>query len=245
MNVIRESMEKIRATEELKQTTLRYLNERCQKRSIFKAHAVPKYVLAALCLVFVIGLGGYSVYGKPVSFISIDVNPSIELGVNRFGQVVAANAYNEDGESILKNVSLKNVSYMQAIVRILEDESENGFLSGDSGLVFTIVSDNSKVMLEKITKNELFNFYGAQAYIADQSCMQEAHRHNMSFGKYRAYMELSEYDQSITVEDCHGMTMGEIQDKIETCRGHGGTMNEGNHSGGNQNGHGGHHGNGH
>lgn len=240
MNVIRESMEKIRATEELKQTTLRYLKERCQKRSVFGVHSIPKYVLAAVCLVFMLGLGGYSVYGKPVSFISIDVNPSIELGVNRFGQVVTVNAYNEEGENILKNVSLKNVSYMQAIVRILEDESENGFLSGDSGLVFTIVSDNSKVMLEKITKNELFNFYGAQAYIADQSCMQEAHRHNMSFGKYRAYMELSEYDQSITVEDCHGMTMEEIQDKIENCKGHGGAV-----SGGNKNGHGGHHGNGH
>lgn len=57
--------------------------------------------------------------------------------------------------------------------------------------------------------------------------------HEMSFGKYRAYLELSEYDQNVTVEDCHGMTMGEIQNRINRCRQ--------NHAGGNKNGHKGHH----
>lgn len=245
MNVIWKSMEKIRATEELKQTTMRYLKEQEQKNAVLRMRMIPVCVLAAVCLFFVIGLGGYSLYKKPVSFISIDVNPSIELGVNRFGQVVTANAFNEDGEKVLKHVSLKNISYMQAIVRILQDESNNGFLSENSRLVLTIISDSPDAMLEEITMNELFWAYGAKAYVADTSCMQEAHCHNMSFGKYRAYMELAQYDQSVTVEDCHGMTMGEIEDKIETCRGHKGPMNGGNHTGGSGNGHGGHHGDGH
>lgn len=65
--------------------------------------------------------------------------------------------------------------------------------------------------------------------------MKEAHLHEMSFGKYRAYLELSEYDPNVTVEDCHGMTMGEIQNRIDRCRL--------NHTGGNKNSHRGHHGN--
>ena len=62
-------------------------------------------------------------------------------------------------------------------------------------------------------------------------------RSEMSFGKYRAYLELAEYDRSVTVEDCHGMSMGEIQDRIEGCRQHEETEHSGNHGGH----HGGHH----
>lgn len=50
--------------------------------------------------------------------------------------------------------------------------------------------------------------------------MNEAHQHEMSFGKYRAFLELSQYDADITVEDCHRMSMGEIQNRIKSCQGH-------------------------
>ena len=82
MNPIRESLEKIQATEELKQNTLQYLNERRQKKNRVRAHYVPQAALAAAVLFCMIGIGGYSVYRQPVSYISIDVNPSIELGLN-------------------------------------------------------------------------------------------------------------------------------------------------------------------
>ena len=82
------------------------------------------------------------------------------------------------------------------------------------------ISDQSDVMLQKINGNDSFQDYGAVTYSSDTACMTEAHQHEMSFGKYRAYLELSQYDANITVEDCHGMTISEIQDRIETCRGH-------------------------
>lgn len=43
------------------------------------------------------GAGGYTVYSRPVSYISIDVNPSIELAVNRFDRVVSAKATTQTG----------------------------------------------------------------------------------------------------------------------------------------------------
>lgn len=244
MNPIRKSLENIQASEELKRNTLRYLNEQQVKKSRFRPHFAPGYALVVICLFFLVGTGGYSVYRKPVSYISVDVNPSIELNINRFGRVVSVEAYNEDGRKITEQVPLKNVSYMQAIDRLLKDESYNKYLQKDAMLVFTVVSDRSEEIVKELNASELFQSHEALTYVSDSACMHEAHQHDMSFGKYRTYLELLEYDESVTIEDCHGMTMGELRDRIDNCSHNGQTNNptgQKDHHNSN-NSHGGHHG---
>ncbi len=225
-NEIQKSMESIRATADMKRNTLFYLEaQRTKKnRSILqhKQNMALRYAMAVICIFLLAGAGGYQVYRRPVSYISIDVNPSIELAVNRFDRVVSAKGYNADGEDILQHVSLKNISYLQAIERLLQDAYYSRFLNRDSQLVVTVVSEHSDVMMEQINENDSFRALDAMTYSSDTACMAEAHQHEMSFGKYRAFLELSQYDESITVEDCHGMTMGEIQNRIRKCQGHGG-----------------------
>ncbi len=232
-NRIQKSMENIRATEEMKQNTLRYLEmQQTKQSSIFqrKPYTALRYVMAVICVFLLAGTGGYAVYSRPVSYISIDVNPSIELAVNRFDRVVSAIGYNEDGQDILEHVSLKNISYQQAIERLLQDAYYSRYLNQDSQLVVTVVSEHSDAMLEQINANDSFQALGALTYSSDTACMDEAHQHEMSFGKYRAFLELSQYDANITVEDCHNMTMGEIQNRIRSCQGHNGSDTTESHS---------------
>lgn len=217
MNLIQKSLENIQASEELKQNTLQYLHEQQHRRCRVRPRFAPGYAMVMICLILFMGAGGYSWYRKPVSYISVDVNPSIELHINRFGRVVSTEAYNDDGRDVIENVSLKNVSYMKAIDRLLMDENYSRYLKEDSRLVFTVVSDRPEEIVEELTGNKLSKRYGALVYTSDSSCMHVAHRHEMSFGKYRTYLELLEYDDSVTIEDCHGMTMGELRDRIETC----------------------------
>lgn len=243
MNRIRKSMEGIKATGEMKANTLKYLEEQRHGRmQCPKRRFVPQAALAAVCLLLFFAVGGYSVYAKPVAYISIDVNPSVELGLNRFGRVVSAEGYNEDGKGILQQLSLKNLPYMQAIERLLENENEGGFLKEGSLLVFTVISRDPDSLIACLNANEAWQSYEASAYISDEICREEAHQHGMSFGKYSAYLELAEYDESITVEDCHKMTMQEIQNRIKSCGEHGNTESEGNRQEHNGQGHGGHHG---
>ena len=226
MNAFQKSMSEVRATEELKRNTLQYLKNQQEKKSSARPHLILRYALVAVCLLLLLGTGSYSVYRKPVSYISIDVNPSIELGINRFGKVVSAEAYNEDGQNILQHVSVKNISYMQAIDRLLADESDLLYLREDSLLVFTVISDQPHSIMEEISTNEFAQTYETLMYTSDTDCMEEAHSHEMSFGIYRAYLELSQYDSSVTIEDCHGMTIGEIQTRIEGCKHHNVTQNQ-------------------
>lgn len=217
MNRIRESMENIRASEELKQHTLEYLKH---KRHRARAKRIRGYVLAAACLCLCIFTDGYILYARPTSYISIDVNPSVELGINRFGRVVEAEAYNEEGKTLLEQAALKHKPYLKAIGRLLEEESGSGYLTEDARVFITVISDKWETILEEIRADELSGKYGAQTYTSNLACRQEAHSQEMSFGKYRAYLELSRYDESLTVEACHGMSIGELEDRIETCRRH-------------------------
>lgn len=227
MNRIRESMDGIRAAEELKQHTLQYLEQQRHRR--VNLRRAPRYVMAAICLFLLLGVGSYIRYIKPVSYISMDVNPSIELAINRYGKVISAEAYNRDGQSVLQHLSLKNRPYVQAIRALLEDEISGGFLTENATLVFTIISDRPDAIREGLDTIDFAYSYQVLTYISDRECMQEAHQNEMSFGKYRACLELTAYDQNLTIEDCHGMTMGEIQDRIEGCRQHGGAEHHGSY----------------
>lgn len=221
MNAFQKSMEGIQASKELKESTLRYLETQRMKKSRGGRTHGMRYVLAAVCLFLLFTAGGYSVYIRPVSYISIDINPSIEMGINRFGRVVSAKAYNADGQMLLRQVSLKNVSYVQAIDLLLEGERSNGFLRDDSLLVFTVISDQADVILSDLDADEALRNYELLTYTSDTACMEEAHRYEMSFGKYRAYLELAQYDEDVTVEECDKMSMREIHNRIESCGKHG------------------------
>lgn len=149
MNRIRESMEGIRASRKLKDGTLRYLErQRCIRcRPVWRRG--PVYALAAaMCLLLLFGVGWHNLYGTPISYISVDVNPSIELGINRYGRVVEAEAYNEDGRQVLQSLSLKNKPYVQAVGSLLEKEVYQGYLGENATLVFTIISDSPEEIRE-------------------------------------------------------------------------------------------------
>lgn len=230
MNRIRESMEGIRASRELKAGTLRYLERQRGRISRPVWRRGPSYALAAaICLLLVFGVGWHRLYSIPTSYISMDVNPSIELGINRYGRVVEAEAYNEDGRDVLRHLSLKNKPYVQAVGSLLEDEAYRKYLADNATLIFTVISDSPDIITEELVSLEEGESYRILIYTSDSHCMEEAHQHEMSFGKYRAYLELAEYDRSVTVEDCHGMSMGEIQDRIEGCRQHEETEHSENH----------------
>ncbi len=243
MNVIQSGMRRIRATEELKAETLRRMTERRSISGGYRRYGAL-CCAAAVCLLLL--LGGYSLYIRPVTYISMDINPSIELGINRLGRVVSVEAYNEDGGEVLRDMALTNAPYVRAVSEILEDEAYRAFLGENSLLVFTVISDDAEEVARQLEVQAAAQSCQVMTYTSDMICRQEAHLHEMSFGKYRAYLELAQYDAEVTVEDCHGMTIGEIQDRIEGCSRHETEGGQGHHNsqGGGHN-QGGHHGRGH
>ncbi len=66
----------------------------------------PGFAAALACLLCLVVLSPFAAQrvlasGDPVAFVSLDINPSVEFGVNRWDRVVAARAINADGETVL------------------------------------------------------------------------------------------------------------------------------------------------
>ncbi len=91
---------------------------------------------ACLCLLFT---GGYWLYFTPTATISIDINPSIELGVNRFNRVVSVEGYNADGVKLAGELSVQYADYMDALNQVLANDTVAALLDADGVLTITVV----------------------------------------------------------------------------------------------------------
>lgn len=251
---IRQAFESIEAGEKLKASTENFLREarrkeeRKQRRSMFPhlLRHVPQ--LACAALVLALGISGYVMLLVPVSYVSIDVNPSIELELNRMDRVISAKAYNEDGEKVLEGLSLEWKHYMDAVDLVVESDRMQPYLAGDAALTFTVASGSQQreeLLLTGIRNCHGCAGHGGTSVGTDVDMVEDAHESGLSLGKYAAYNILRQYDDTITAADCRNMTMAEIRSLIrehESCGEHHET--EGNEGDGNGStgGHGGGHG---
>lgn len=124
---IHKAFDNIKADNRLKESTKQFLlANRKNKTSLALAKRPAlqnKFAIACLAIVLAAGIRGYLWIQSPVSYISIDVNPSIELALNRFDRVVSVTAYNPEGEEILQDLSLKGKIYTAAIDEIVENQA--------------------------------------------------------------------------------------------------------------------------
>lgn len=231
-NRIQEAFDQIEASEALKSSTLRFLQMERERRNrrVFLFGWERAVAVACAALVLCLG-GGFYTVKTPVSYISIDVNPSIELSINRFDRVVDTAFYNEEGEALLTDVQVMGLRYTEAIDAIVESEALQPYLGKKASLSFTVAAGDSEkraAILTGIEECSGARKHHGQSYEADISSIPDAHESGLSFGKYAAYLALSQYDSTVTTEDCRGMSMGEIHQQIDSHERNGG-VNESNH----------------
>ncbi len=205
---IHKALERFHADQALVQKTFENITGKRKKSLPLRYKLVPASALCALLL-----LSG--LYLTPVAYISIDINPSIELSLNAFDIVIKAQAINADGQDILSSVNLKNLNYVQALEKL---DLSDGFSDySDRYTEITVIANsaqNSESMVDDINSSS-FSGQNVSCHFASDVLKEQAEHSGMSFGKYRAYIELSEIDSSVAVEDIHHLSMAEIRQLIE------------------------------
>lgn len=114
--------------------------------------------IAAVCAASVLGafvVGAYAYY-TPTSYVSLDVNPSIEYALNTFGRVLSVKGVNDDGEDILEDIGLtrlQNKAIDKAIRETINAIAKLGYFPEDSeGGVVIAVSDKKAEKAEKLSE---------------------------------------------------------------------------------------------
>lgn len=154
--------------------------------------------VAAVCVLFA-GIFGYNYQIKtPCSYVTLDVNPSIEYELNSRELVVGIEALNSDAEpivaSVLERVD-KKTTLDQAINSTLDVLTTNNYLKSDENnvLLFDVVSGNAK-KTDKITNtiNEIASVNSGDEYHVISSSIEEhkeAVNNNMSAGRYAMMLD--------------------------------------------------------
>ena len=160
---------------------------------------IPK--LAGALVVIVVCIGGLLLFRNQNrmydSEIYFDVNPSIELKIDKDREVISAVALNDDGMKVLDNMNLKDADLTVAVNAIIGSMLKNGYLTVTENSILVSVKnkDASKAKaLEEEISNDISAILNAssinasilsQAYDDDANAQNLAAENNISEGKAR------------------------------------------------------------
>lgn len=216
----KDAFDKIQAEDSLKNSTREFLSTQTRSYKQPRLHSSFHSLAAAACLLFVLlGIGGYAFF-IPVSAISVDINPSIELSLNRFDKVLSVKGYNEDGRRLADELDIRFSEYTDALEAILDNKTVAGCLSRGEIVSITVLGDNeqkSAQILSQIESRHVADNQNVHCHSGSAKETHAAHASGLSFGKYQAFLELQKFYPEITTEDVQHMTMREIQDMIDSC----------------------------
>lgn len=120
--------------------------------SIFSKRTIGVFALAAALIFFtVLPLGrGSGVY----AYVSIDINPSIEIALSEDMKVVGLTSFNKDGKEIIEQLSnWKNKKLETVTEQIIEKIAAKGYLKTNHEIIIgtVIVDEDNKKIEEEIT----------------------------------------------------------------------------------------------
>lgn len=175
------------------------------------------FAIAACLLLCVIGFGGLNVYATETAVVGIEVNPSIELGINRFDMVVDARALNDDGAHVLDTVSVIGKSYDEALDIITQSDAFTAFVGEDSFMDISVLCDDDRQSKMLVDQGQTYIntlSYPGTCNRVDHETHKQAQERGMGVGRYEAAMTLISLDPTLSIKDCEAMSMKEIRIRI-------------------------------
>ncbi|WP_347490815.1 anti-sigma factor domain-containing protein [Desulfoscipio sp. XC116] len=104
-----------------------------------------KSVYLAVASVMVVVLAWFvfnSTLPRAVAYVALDINPSLELGINSGGEIISARGVNDDGKELLKKVTVVNEPLAEGVQKIIAGCITYQYLnSGQENLVLATVTD--------------------------------------------------------------------------------------------------------
>ena len=190
--------------------------------------------LAAACLAVMLLCGGGVFYQQAhavASVVSLDVNPSIELKVNRSEKVLVCTPLNEDAKAILADMSngadLKGAKLDVAVNAIVGSLVRNGYLDSISSAIMISVEDKNTARAEKLqrelssTVDGVLQTSEAKAAVLTQTLTQDAGReqqareNNISTGKAALVNHVLALNSALKFDALAKLSVEELKDLAE------------------------------
>ena len=173
-------------------------------------------ILFLLAVVF--GLIYYYEFNKIVVVVTMDINPSVSLSLNRMAKVIKAEGINEDGKKLLQDNKLKGESLENAIDNISDLVIDNGYFSNENNHILVNVEGEIKEDVSKILTNEIKEKKIECEIIFQElsdSSKENASKYGISENKASYIEEVIKDNKDITFEDLKDKSINEINEFID------------------------------
>jgi uncharacterized membrane protein YkoI len=186
-------------------------------RWVYAAYALA----AALALVFG-GLFAFDwISGRQVdAWVALDVNPSVELQVNKNDRVLAADAKNEDAVKILDHMDLTNTPIDVAVNALIGSMLKHGYIQESSNSILLSVEsangEKSAVLQRSLTESisrQLNRVNGAvisQNLTNDGELRTLAKEHQISYGKAALVQKILNENSHLLFADLAKLSINEL-----------------------------------
>ena len=189
--------------------------------------------LTAACLALVLVGGGvfYQQANAVASVVSLDVNPSIELKVNRNEKVLACTPLNDDARAVLSDMGngadLKGAKLDVAVNAIVGGLVRSGYLSDLSSAIMISVEDKDQTRAEKLqreltdTVDGVLESSAAKASVLTQTVTQDAEleqqakANNISTGKAALVNRIVAMNGKLSFDALAALSVEELNDLAE------------------------------
>lgn len=164
--------------------------------------------------------------GEALTYIGLRINPEIELLADEVGNVVAANAVNEDGEVILSTVELEGMSVEEAGETFTQTANDLGYLTpdGEKDTVYidvesTIDGEDAR-LTEQLTARirRYFSNKGINGKIAPETLekyAEKATEWGVSAGHTKLIMRVLDAHPELSDQDVLQMSIKELLQLIK------------------------------
>lgn len=187
-------------------------------------------VAIVACAAAAIGISNRGLITKPISSdgdinatICLDVNPSVEIAVDKSETVVDVTADNKDGESILNGQDFKGDSLSDTVETLVNRMVDEDYISNlKNSVLVSVASENGEFgkQLEKKMSDSIFELLGSKniegAVLsqtitqADDELVRLAKMYNISIGKALMIKDIIEAEPHYTFESLASLSVNDL-----------------------------------
>ncbi len=169
------------------------------------------------CLVLFASFNGKLGSPEVVAYISMDINPSVEMGIDIDENVLELRGLNEDGIALVESLEYKGKKLEQVTEGLLDKAEQKALAGGEAEIVITstVVQEGSKVndeslaakLKQQVTKHietthpQQAKSYQIAAFAAPAEVREAANQNGVSTGKYSVYLNAKNSGADVTLEE--------------------------------------------
>ncbi len=201
-----------------------------QEEIINTRSVLTKLMISVACILFIItcylGITNMSSETKVFAYVDVDINPSLEIGIDQSGNVLRLVPLNKDAAALVDKLTPDKLSLLETVDIIIAKVKKSSALSGtekDYVLISSTLNNKKddkeyQVKKEKLDtlmsslKNKIQENEDARVFLLESSINERkgARSEGISTGRYVLYNKYRNLKKDFSIEDAKTVSVNEL-----------------------------------